>query len=951
MKSLIFWVLLLPFLSISQMPVAVSEIVNFDKHSYKAGSQNWAIVQDENGFIYAGNNEGLLTFDGTFWKKHQLPNNTIVRSLALYENRLYTGGQDEIGYFFPLKNGNLAYKSLLNLIEPESRNFSDVWMIEVFGNEVFYMANHHIFKFNGERISEFIAEEKVWTFLGQFNGRLIAQNSSPEILEYKNESWQPVTGMPKLPPGFLITGISEFGKDTGLVTTEKHGVFLWIGENLQPFKIKHNLGHEPAYSSVIKIDAERYALSSFSDGCLVVNKNGSLLEHYNNKTGIQNNNIRSIFIDKNKNLWLALDTGIDFIAFDNAVKHLMPDEFYGSAGYSSLLAEDKLYLGLSNGVYVAQLNTGIADIGEQKIKFKLIPDSEGQVWNLSKIQGKILLGKHDGLFEIINDKVVPLDQSAGYWLFKEYKKSDSLKLILAGSYNGIKILHPAQGPEPIYDSFTETTRFLVTEKNKIWASHPYRGVFKLSVSDEGKPEVKLYTHTHGLPSSMNNFVFNIKGKLAVATEKGVYEFNALEDRFEPSPYFKNIFGDMSLFYLKEDAQGNIWFIHKKSLGVVDLTTGKPEIIYFSELNEKTVTGFEYVDPVNPHNILVGAEKGFYIINYNKYKKNNKNLKVFIRSARAYGKTDSLLSGKESLSQGLNSVHFEFSSPLFEQQSNIEYSFILEGLENYWSEWSEKTERDYSNLRHGKYVFKVKARNNLGNESPIESFSFSVKPPWYFSPLAYIIYLIIALFLAYLGKKRVDQRLEKQQQKHREEQERLKQIHQLELEKSEKEIVKLKNEKLESEIEFKNSELASSAMHVVQKGELLKKIKSELQKLLKGNLREDEADEMKKIIRLLSEEERMNEDWEQFSVHFNKVHGDFLISLKEKFPQLSAHELKLCAYLRMNLASKEIAQLMNISVRGVEVSRYRLRKKLNIPTEVNLFQFMLDVHKGENYIQN
>src|SRR5690606_13389164 len=133
--------------------------------------------------------------------------------------------------------------SLLNLIEPESRNFSDVWMIEVFGNEDFYMANHHIFKFNGERISEFIAEEKVWTFLGQFNGRLIAQNSRPEILEYKNESWQPVTGMPKLPPGFLITGISEFGKDTGLVTTEKHGVFLWIGENLQPFKIKHNLGH------------------------------------------------------------------------------------------------------------------------------------------------------------------------------------------------------------------------------------------------------------------------------------------------------------------------------------------------------------------------------------------------------------------------------------------------------------------------------------------------------------------------------------------------------------------------------------------------------------------------------------------------------------------------------------------------------------------------------------
>jgi DNA-binding CsgD family transcriptional regulator len=73
-----------------------------------------------------------------------------------------------------------------------------------------------------------------------------------------------------------------------------------------------------------------------------------------------------------------------------------------------------------------------------------------------------------------------------------------------------------------------------------------------------------------------------------------------------------------------------------------------------------------------------------------------------------------------------------------------------------------------------------------------------------------------------------------------------------------------------------------------------------------------------------------------------VHSDFLIRLKEKYPQLNAHELKLCAYLRMNLTSKEIAQLINISVRGVEISRYRLRKKLEIPTEVNLFQFLFDL---------
>ena len=94
---------------------------------------------------------------------------------------------------------------------------------------------------------------------------------------------------------------------------------------------------------------------------------------------------------------------------------------------------------------------------------------------------------------------------------------------------------------------------------------------------------------------------------------------------------------------------------------------------------------------------------------------------------------------------------------------------------------------------------------------------------------------------------------------------------------------------------------------------------------------------------LEEENKMDKDWEQFAVHFDKVHSDFLRILKSAYPSLSAHEMKLCAYLRMNLSSKEIAQLENISTRGVEISRYRLRKKLKIATETNLFDFLMELH--------
>src|SRR6202000_2338326 len=142
---------------------------------------------------------------------------------------------------------------------------------------------------------------------------------------------------------------------------------------------------------------------------------------------------------------------------------------------------------------------------------------------------------------------------------------------------------------------------------------------------------------------------------------------------------------------------------------------------------------------------------------------------------------------------------------------------------------------------------------------------------------------------------------------------------------------------------------------VQKGELLGNIREELMRMKKGingngNGNGDgnaTAEEFKKMLRILGEENKMDKDWEQFAVHFDKVHSDFLQIMKRVYPSLSAHELKLCAYLRMNLSSKEIAQLENMSVRGVEISRYRLRKKLRIPTEIHLFDFLMEVHASAN----
>ena len=283
---------------------------------------------------------------------------------------------------------------------------------------------------------------------------------------------------------------------------------------------------------------------------------------------------------------------------------------------------------------------------------------------------------------------------------------------------------------------------------------------------------------------------------------------------------------------------------------------------------------------------------------------------------------------------------------------MEYSYLLENFDKEWSDWSKKSEKDYTNLSPGIYMFKVKGRNHKNNESSVCTYTFIIKAPWYQTVWAYVVYLALFIGLIYyfykLQEKRHLKNQEKelllQRQKSAEEQRQLVYAHQLDLERSEKEVANLKNEKLEAEIEFKNSELASTAMNLVQRKEFMLKIKDELQVLIKSGKEGTQNVELKKILRLLTEDKKTNEEWEQFSIHFNKVHGDFLMAIKKKYPSINQQELKLCAYLIMNLSSKEIAQLMCISVRGVEISRYRLRKKLQIPTETNLFEFLFEIQR-------
>ena len=932
-----------------QNTIGLPEIINYSKQTYNAGAQNWDIEQTEDGLIYFANNEGLLSFDGTFWKLYPLPNRTIVRAVEVgKDKRIYTGGQSEFGYFAANDKGFLVYHSLVELIPEQDRSFDDVWNICVYGNDIFFRTNKRIFQLSNNKITVYTTHSE-WRFLGACNNLLIAEDHENGALLYQNSNWVPFLRNSVLPSSALITSFTSLDTQRSLIATNRDGLFIFEHNNLTPIRSPDmdQLSKKSIYKAIV-VDENRIALATSFGGCHIIDEKGKLIQSLTHLEGLQNNSIRSIFSDRDNNLWLGLDNGVDFVAYNNSIKHIYPESQNIGSGYSTLLFKNQLYFGTSNGLYSVTLDNS-QNLSFIKSKLEPVSNAEGEVRNLSSVNDQLLMGHHTGAFLIRNNAAVPLDNSSGFWTFLPMSNVLPSSLMVAGNYDGLSFFSFDKGSfhkTRINAQFASARFVLVENEHTIWVAHPYKGIYRITIKPDNTTAIKLYNQDKGLFSTNNNYVFKIKQRIVASTENGLYEYNEQKDVFEISSYFKNILNEKNIRYLKEDPFGNIWFVHQKELGVVDFSEANPKIIYFPELNNKLVSGFENVYPLGEHNIIIGGEKGFYHVDFQKYKQNKTPLSTQIRVARSIGKIDSVLYGgyvsqtNARMPFKMNSLHFEYSAILYGQQSNIEYSYFLKGFDNDWSSWSGKPEKEYTNLPAGDYIFQVKARNNLGNESDVNSYEFTILPPWYQSIPAYAAYVLLFVGLIYYLNRLQRKKFFQQKQQYEEEQKRLQYLHQLELEKNEKEIVNLKNEKLEVEIEHKNSELANFAMHLVQKREMLGKIRGDLNVLYKKTDNEQVSNEFKKLLKMLVEDNKLDDTWEHFAHHFDKVHSDFLVVLKNRYPTLTPNELKLCAHLRMNLSTKEIAQLMNISVRGVEIGRYRLRKKLGLPKDTNLFEFLL-----------
>lgn len=924
-------------------------ITNYPKEIYKAGTQTWDITQDFTGRIYFANNDGMLSYDGNVWQIHTLPNKTIVRSLAIDEGgNIYVGGQDEFGRFEADSRGNLVFHSLKSVIPEAHRSFEDVWDIVLDGTRIFFRTTRCIYLIDGDRCSVYPAEA-TFHFLGKSGSQVLAQDQRG-LLIYADGEWKSLPGSGDFGK-YIVSGLSALNKSL-LVHTLKNGSFVlqggtyrrWSHETLDFF-------NKAWINSSSVLPNGRIALGTSQSGVVILQPDGTPLQWIRKQSGLQNNNILALFCDRTGSLWVGMNNGLDYIESSSPFSIIFPDGDLKDAGYAAGILGDEIFLGTNNGLYRAKWSTYTNPFRETM--YEKVPNSSGQVWGLNKIGNQIFLGHHEGAFSIQNGNLQQLNSVPGAWKFVELPAFPGY--MVSGNYDGVYLYHQVNGRWEFVKKLpglNESSRIITPdEKGNLWVSHPYRGIYRLSFpNDPQNTEVSFFDSGKGLPLDNFNSVYLVRNQIMAATARGVYQFNYEKEVFEPNITLNEYLGENSwVKLLKEDQNGNIWFVVGNETGLLSVEEKGLETeitrIDLPELSEKLVKGHEFIYPYDDHNVFFPSERGFIHYDPRHDQPSDSLFTCFINHVRMIASRDSVVFGgfegnldferKESASFDYkqNAFKFSFTSTRYDQAAEIEFRYQLKGFEKEWNTWTTVNSKEYTNLSPGNYEFLVKARDQQGNQSQTARYQFVITPAWYASNTAQIIYvlaviLILAIML-WLPRKRFQRETDE-----------LRTIMSQQKEEQHQQISQLNSVRLNEEVRHKNQELATATMHLVQKNEILTKIRSELTKI-KGV--SGEADRVKKIgnlIRLIEYDLQIDKDWEQFAYHFDQVHRDFLKRLSEEFPQLTPTDHRLCAYLRMNLSSKEIAPLMNISVRGVETGRYRLRKKMDLDHDVNLNEFMM-----------
>jgi ligand-binding sensor domain-containing protein/DNA-binding CsgD family transcriptional regulator len=889
---------------------------NFEPADYGGQNQNWSLAQSPEGWLYVGNNGGLLEFDGARWQFFSLPEKQTLRAVAAgRDGEIFCGGFAEFGFWKMGENGRLAYTSLSSQVRNSRVSKEEIWHILALPEYVLFQSFSTIYKYDYQKVTVLGPPNSIM-FAHEVKGRVLLPVIGRGLYELMpNDSFQFVSGTEILQDKivqFMVPG------KAGAVWagTTNHGIFEIKNGSCRVWENPLNAEFRQfQLNKATALQNGGWAIGTILNGAYILDSLGQLRFHLHRENGLQNNTVLAMQEDRDGNLWLGLDRGIDFLALRSPLTFFSDQTGKIGTVYTAAHWGGRLYIGTNQGVFSRK------ELAKNRFspseKFQLVEGTQGQVWQLQVFDNQLICGHNGGTIAIENGSVRKVSEVTGGWCaVRVPSRPDAL---LQSTYTGLIVFQKNESGRWQFarrvGGFSEPLKKIVfDEQGYLWGVHPSKGLFRLRLDGDltRATETRTFTRADGLPTDFQLDLAIVNGQIIVNTAPVALKVmtESTQVRFEE-------FRDLAAAKKWLNPLSNHFFIIDSSGLCLWRSDGRRY-----DLPLSLVPNYENVVALPDSSFLFCLENGFARLDLPLL--TNADLQKMppspvIRSMETADGSVFLGGGNWQIPYRQNSLRFHFAVPFYEHQPK--FSWRLDGFSANWSAWQSIPEKEFTNLPEGEYTLRLRADTG-GQEATV---TFRIAPPWYRSVWAMGVYSLLAISLFWGMEKYNRLRLERQRRRLTVEKQRELQSQRTEAER----------EKLLLEVENKSRELSNAALNLIRKNEVLQRLKDDLLDS------KNEPRALQKIVRLIDEHLEGDHDWEIFEESFNRVHDDFFKRLMHDFPDLTPGDLRLAAYLKMNLSSKEIAPLLNISVRGIENKRYRLRKKLGLPEEANLTEFIMN----------
>ena len=896
----------------------IPRITNYTKADYSGYLQNWAIDQTEEGLIVVGNMAGLMIYNGEKWSLHPLPNQSVVRSVKAIGDRVYVGSYEEFGYFKQTESGAYQYTSVSDLLSEKDFRNEGFWNIKAVNDNVYFQSFTSIYEYNAtSNATENLHPNFTPSKIEVLHGSLFAFAVNANAFQYENNDFSII----ELPESLKSQSIhvTELPNNSALLCSQNFQCYTFSNEKFEYFPLPNNSFFTQNQLNAVKsLTNGDIIFGSIQKGMFQLSAEE---ENYtlNYGNGLRNNTILDIGIDQEQNIWLALDDGISYIQNQSPNRYYTDQTGQLGAVFTAIEFDNTIYLGSNKGLFYFKNG-----------ELTSVQGIANQVWFLKVVNGKLICGHNQGTSSVRNGNSTLISDITGGWKMKKIPNTENKYLLSTYTEMALITIANNEITTKRIDGFVAPIKYFEwINDEQILAIHANKGIYKLSFSPEfdrvitiQNIAVKEFENIHPIQMTAVN------GSIILFANQW-YRYDKVSQQITKDSTISALF-PKSKGMIQGNLSGELWSIENDL--IQQFESRKNEVNEFSvrDFDNLRVRDDEFLFRNSSGNYLLTINNG-YIYLQQQVKTSNIKKPIITALNSAIGLQEKTPFAQK-FAHNVKGLTIQFATPEFQDAVNYQYR-LQKGAK--W-QTTAASSLVFEKIGAGDYQFEVKSIYPDGRTSESSNYEFSVGNHPLKSLPAYILYAVILFSIYWLYQRNQKVKLRKKEIEFKKELHR-EHLHNVKEEKLrlEKRMAEIKNQQLQQNIDVKKKELANSTLSLVKKNELLADIKKEI----KQAESDSENKHLKQLVRSIDKSLSQKQNWELFETQFNEVHKEFLSELKNEYPDLTKKDLKLCAYLKTNLTSKEIAPLMNISVRGVETHRYRLRKKLDIDTNDNFQEFL------------